>query len=230
MTELLRDAWLLVQMLLLTATLYQALESWIEVSEALLSRDVAGARAAAAKRFIQLSKDVWWLICVLPATWHLWKFSLATLVFGLLVPVDLIARLPRRLRACRGLEKGGAAAMPSRRALAGGALVWGALLALPFLLVYVVAPAVTGDDGELLPGYPLLPSLLSGYIAALLLLGVLSTAAAVRREEAREHPSRYPTPQPEPTSAPCSPRILLAPLRRFSSSTCATSCRRRAPT
>ena len=56
-TELLRDAWLLVQMLLLTATLYQALESWIEVSEALLGRDVAGARAAAAKRFIQLSKE-----------------------------------------------------------------------------------------------------------------------------------------------------------------------------
>ena len=65
--ELLLDMVLAAEALLITITLYQALELWLELSDAILYRgDVARARKMAHWRVAQIAEDFWELFLVWP--------------------------------------------------------------------------------------------------------------------------------------------------------------------
>ena len=228
--EAVLDELFLAEALLITLTLYQALEFWLETSDALLRRgDVAFARAQAHRRVQRIAEDFWEVFLVWPLLLESYRFLAATLLFGTLVPIELVGRLVGRLCCAADMRRRAASQQPSieiaqspevpsereskvtdhwarerrlqrRREEAGrvmqaegvvgttrlqfgaGALVWGCIVAFPFVLVLLVAPAAVlpGTRGVLrsFEARRLLLGLLGGYVALLLLIGLLSSCAA----------------------------------------------------
>ena len=229
--EAVLDALFLVEALLITLTLYQALELWLETSDALLRRgDVAFARAQAHRRVQRIAEDFWEIFLVWPFLLESYRFLAATLLFGTLVPIELVGRLVGRLCCAADTRRRAASQQPTtveiaqsreapperesevtdrwarerrlqrRREEAGrvtqaegvvgttrlqfgaGALVWGCVVAFPFVLVLLVAPAAVlpGSRGVLrsVEAQRRLLGLLGGYVALLLLIGLLSSCAA----------------------------------------------------
>lgn len=228
--EAVLDALFLAEALLITLTLYQALEFWLETSDALLRRgDVAFARARAHRRVQRIAEDFWEVFLVWPFLRESYRFVAATLLFGMLVPIELVGRLVGRLCCAADTRRRAASQQPTievaqspevpperksevtdrwarerrlqrRREEAGratqakgvvgttrlqfgaGALVWGCIVAFPFVLVLLVAPAAVlpGTRGVLrsVEARHLLLGLLGGYVALLLLIGLLSSCAA----------------------------------------------------
>jgi hypothetical protein len=222
------DALLLAEAVLITLTLYQALEFWLETSDALLHRgDVACARARAHRRVKRIAEDAWEVFLVWPFLLESYRFLAAALLFGTLVPIELVGRLVGKLccaadtrrRAasqqqptveivestpeCKGdvtdhwarerrlqrrREEAGRVTQArgvvgtTRLQFGAGALVWGCIVAFPFVLVLLVAPAavLAGTGGVLrsVEARRLLLGLLGGYVALLLLIGLLSSCAA----------------------------------------------------
>ena len=227
--EAVLDALLLAEAVLITLTLYQALEFWLETSDALLRRgDVACARKRAHRRVQRIVEDAWEVFLVWPFLCESYRFLAATLLFGTLVPIELVGRLvgklccaadtrrraasqqppptveiaeitperksdvtdhwARELRLQRRREEAGRVTQAkgvvgtTRLQFGAGALVWGGIVAFPFVLVLLVAPAAVleGTGGVLrsVEARRLLLGLLGGYVGLLLLIGLLSSCAA----------------------------------------------------
>ena len=138
------DLLMLLQLLLLTLAFWQAIETWLELSDLLLERrDVPAARRALSKRLGNVADDIgewFWVLFTPLILWDTYKFVLATLCFGSLVPVHLVGKLlalaPRI--CCRSLSSEREAS--SRHFWLAG-LLWTAFVAFPFYLVYVLAPS-----------------------------------------------------------------------------------------
>ena len=76
--EAVLDALFLAEALLITLTLYQALEFWLETSDALLRRgDVAFARARAHRRVQRIAEDFWEVFLVWPFLRESYRFVAA---------------------------------------------------------------------------------------------------------------------------------------------------------
>jgi hypothetical protein len=66
----------------------------LEVSDAVLYRgDVPRARKAAHARVARIAEDFWEIFLVWPFLYETYRFGLATLLFGVLVPIELVGRL-----------------------------------------------------------------------------------------------------------------------------------------
>ena len=64
------------------------------MSDAVVVRgDLPAARAIGHKRIERLLDDFWEVFLVFPFLWETYRFSLATLLFGTLVPIELVGRL-----------------------------------------------------------------------------------------------------------------------------------------
>ena len=229
--EAVLDELLLAEAVFITLTLYQALEFWLETSDALLRRgDVACARAQAHRRVQRIAEDAWEIFLVWPFLLESYRFLAAALLFGTLVPIELVGRLVGKLCCAPDTRRRAASQQPPptveiveisperkgdrnvtdhwareqrlqrRREEAGhvtqatgvvgttrlqfgaGALVWGCIVAFPFVLVLLVAPAavLAGTGGVLrsVEARRLLLGLLGGYVGVLLLIGLLSSCAA----------------------------------------------------
>ena len=229
--EAVLDELLLAEAVFITLTLYQALEFWLETSDALLRRgDVACARAQAHRRVQRIAEDAWEVFLVWPFLLESYRFLAAALLFGTLVPIELVGRLVGKLCCAADTRRRAASQQPPptveiveisperkgdrnvtdhwereqrlqrRREEAGhvtqakgvvgttrlqfgaGALVWGCIVAFPFVLVLLVAPAavLAGTGGVLrsVEARRLLLGLLGGYVGVLLLIGLLSSCAA----------------------------------------------------
>ena len=226
--EAVLDELLLAEAVFITLTLYQALEFWLETSDALLRRgDVACARAQAHRRVQRIAEDAWEIFLVWPFLLESYRFLAAALLFGTLVPIELVGRLVGKLCCAPDTRRRAASQQPPptveiveispkrkdvtnhwareqrlqrRREEAGhvtqakgvvgttrlqfgaGALVWGCIVAFPFVLVLLVAPAavLAGTGGVLrsVEARLLLLGLLGGYVGVLLLIGLLSSCAA----------------------------------------------------
>ena len=112
--EAVLDALFLVEALLITLTLYQALEFWLETSDALLRRgDVALARAQAHRRVQRLAEDFWEVFLVWPFLLESYRFLAATLLFGTLVPIELVGRLVGRLCCAADTRRRAASQQPT---------------------------------------------------------------------------------------------------------------------
>ena len=67
-------------------------QHWLELSEAILTRDdYPLARRRAGARIERLIGDLCELLMIIPRLWDAYQLVLATLVFGTLVPVDMMA-------------------------------------------------------------------------------------------------------------------------------------------
>jgi len=112
--EALLDALFLVEALLITLTLYQALDFWLETSDALLRRgDVALARAQAHRRVQRIAEDFWEIFLVWPFLLESYRFLAATLLFGTLVPIELVGRLVGRLCCAADTRRRAASQQPT---------------------------------------------------------------------------------------------------------------------
>ena len=138
------DILMLLQLVVLTLAFWQALETWLEFSDLLIARrDVPAARRALSRRVSSVIEEMgeWLQVLLSPLIlWDTYKFVLATLCFGMLVPVHLIGKLlalaPRL--CCRGVS---ADREPRSCHFWLGGVLWAALVAFPFYLVYVLAPS-----------------------------------------------------------------------------------------
>lgn len=201
------DMVMLLHLLVLSLAFWQTLEMWLQWSDLLLTRgDVRAAREALARRRKDVLSELCERLCMLLSPlvlWDTYKFVLATLCFGILVPVHLIGKLLHLTpRLCCGARRD-ANTDPRRLHYWLAAVLWAGMLAFPFVLVWHLAPAAltplalnttNATVPPALPPAPLpprtplvltesgalaLPIATGGYLGCVLLLGLLSSALAV---------------------------------------------------
>ena len=176
------------------------------------------------------------------------RLVLATLVFGTLVPIELVGRLLGRFVRCCGrtghvVTQGAsdgprAVQVATTRQFQLGALVWGAFLAFPCVVVYYAAPrlstgkfphesgsggeiAISGGEGALDNSPPeglfALSALVGAYAGGILLLGLLSSCAALSSHVDRLVQIRFPRSRLRLTGANCVEvlAVLLQPSTAF---------------
>ncbi|KAL1511175.1 hypothetical protein AB1Y20_005991 [Prymnesium parvum] len=198
--ELLLDAVMGLEMLVLTVTIYTAIESWLELSTLLVSKqDVEAARQMGHRRVKELLEDIGELLGTLLnvfVLWNTYRFVLATVLFAILVPVHLIGQLIVRV-VNRGAKR--RAVAPTTCSLWAGGAVWASLLALSIIIVYGIAPASMGTNGLIGDHYELVPVSLGVFLTLLLLIGLASAWENLSNASVIRIP--YPRRALRPTSA-----------------------------
>ena len=172
----------------------------------------------AHERVVRLLYDVFELLCVFYHAWDAYKFVLATLVFGALVPVELVGRLLGRLGRCcgpGGTSREGVSSTSTNapktvvatpRQFQLGGLAWLGLLAYPCVVVYYAAPRLAAEPAEAAAasaaaldaagsapeGLGSLRALVGAYASVLVCLGLCSSVAALSLREDRLIAIRFP--------------------------------------
>ena len=140
------DILMALELCLLTLAFWQAIETWLEWSELVLARrDVRAARKAVHRRVGIVCSELLERLCLLLTPffwWDTYRFVLATLCFGVLVPVHLLGKLLAALPClCLRRAAATAAAEPTSCHFWLAGALWAALVAVPFAIVYRLAPA-----------------------------------------------------------------------------------------